>query len=445
MSRLSPAARRTFCGLAEHALAESDIDSPIADADGLDALSHFYFYLTQLGSHRMLRLHTAPGNGAWRPLATLEPISPYFVPRRVMIHPEQCYRLSRFAYLHQAAEGSFCLESPLSHALVRLMRGETASLVHALARGGVPEELARESHVEGSECEGFLELLAAGDFIGVPDQQGAMPEDRDLALKQWEFHDLLFHTRSRMGRHSNPTGGRFRFLGKIPPQPAVKSGVRGAPVYPLARPDLAAVRAADPTLEAVMDARKSDRRLAPTAITVTELGEFLFRVARVKSRFTVDDKGEFTSRPYPSGGASYELELYLTVDQCVGLPRGFYWYDPVEHALHFLRGEDEDTRAMLLGAHQATAALAWPAILITIAARFQRVSWKYDAMAYATILKNTGVLYAMMYLVATAMGLAPCGIGLGDSDRFARLAGTDYYQEGSVGEFILAGGRGRGL
>ena len=48
-------------------------------------------------------------------------------------------------------------------------------------------------------------------------------------------------------------------------------------------------------------------------------------------------------------------------------------------------------------------------MLITIAARFQRVSWKYAAMAYVTILKHVGVVYQTMYLVATARGLARAG------------------------------------
>ena len=42
-----------------------------------------------------------------------------------------------------------------------------------------------------------------------------------------------------------------------------------------------------------------------------------------------------------------------------------------------------------------------------------------------------------MYLVATAMNLAPGAIGAGNSDRFAAIAQTDYYTESSVGEFIL--------
>ena len=71
------------------------------------------------------------------------------------------------------------------------------------------------------------------------------------------------------------------------------------------------------------------------------------------------------------------------------------------------------------------------------AARFPRVAWKYASMAYALTLKHVGVLYQTMYLAATAMDLAPCGVGCGDADLFARAAGTDYYAESSVGEFLL--------
>ena len=46
-------------------------------------------------------------------------------------------------------------------------------------------------------------------------------------------------------------------------------------------------------------------------------------------------------------------------------------------------------------------------------------------MSYAMILKDAGVLTQQMYLVATAMGLAPCALGAGDSQAFAELSGLD--------------------
>ena len=42
-----------------------------------------------------------------------------------------------------------------------------------------------------------------------------------------------------------------------------------------------------------------------------------------------------------------------------------------------------------------------------------------------------------MYLVATAMNLAPCALGSGNADLFAKAALTDYYIESSVREFML--------
>ena len=75
-------------------------------------------------------------------------------------------------------------------------------------------------------------------------------------------------------------------------------------------------------------------------ITLAELARFLDGTARVQSRWNskldLGDGGpmvEYAARPYPSAGASYELELYLAVDKCEGLARGFYHYDAGAHAL----------------------------------------------------------------------------------------------------------------
>jgi len=62
-------------------------------------------------------------------------------------------------------------------------------------------------------------------------------------------------------------------------------------------------------------------------------------------------------------------------------------------------------------------------------------------MAYALVLKDVGVLLQTFYLVATAMGLAPCALGGGDSDLFARASGLDWLVEGAVGEFVLGSRR----
>ena len=79
-------------------------------------------------------------------------------------------------------------------------------------------------------------------------------------------------------------------------------------------------------------------------------------------------------------------------------------------------------------------------MLITIAARFGRISWKYSGIAYSLILKNVGVLIQTLYMMATDMGLGGCAIGTTNIDLFATMTGIDFHVEGPVGQFAL--GRG---
>jgi SagB-type dehydrogenase family enzyme len=144
-----------------------------------------------------------------------------------------------------------------------------------------------------------------------------------------------------------------------------------------------------------------------------------------------------TNRPYPNGGASYELELYITVNTCTGLERGIYHYDPVQHVLRKVQKDGQFVEALLNDAWMSAAKLTTPQVLITYAPRFQRLSWKYRGMGYSASLKNVGALYQTMYLVATAMGLAPCGLGNGNAELFSKATGNDYYLESSTAEFML--------
>ena len=78
-----------------------------------------------------------------------------------------------------------------------------------------------------------------------------------------------------------------------------------------------------------------------------------------------------------------------------------------------------------------------PQVLVTLASRFDRTSWKYRGIAYALTLKNVGVLYATMQLAVTAMGLGGCALGTGNAAHFAEATGRDPAAESSVGEFLL--------
>lgn len=92
----------------------------------------------------------------------------------------------------------------------------------------------------------------------------------------------------------------------------------------------------------------------------------------------------------------------------------------------------------------AMGASAPPQILITIAARFGRISWKYSSIAYSLILKDVGCLIQTFYLAATDMDLGGCAIGTGNIDLFAKTTGLEFHVEGAVGQFALGRGRKTG-
>ena len=370
-----------------------------------------------------------------RVLASVEPVGPgYRLGEAGEPRPHDVARLSRFAYLRVVADTSV-LESPLCHARIRLHEPALAAVVASCASPSEIQTLVRDSPVARNALYGFVALLASERFITLEGPGADRADGKSTALRQWEFHDLLFHTRSRAGRHHEPLGGTYRFRGEIAPLPRMKPPMSAGHIA-LEHPDLLMIAARDMTLTEALESRRSERQHGAAPITLAQLGEFLYRTARVRGEILADGV-ELSNRPYPSGGASYELEVYAIVDRCDGLLAGVYHYAPAAHALEPLSPPSELTELQLFDAWTGTGRNVRPQILFVITARFQRVSWKYASIAYATILKNVGVLYQTMYLVATAMRLAPCAIGAGNSDRFSELIGTEYEVESAVGEFIL--------
>jgi SagB-type dehydrogenase family enzyme len=375
----------------------------------------------------------------------IEPQLPDYWPRMPKLDTAETVVLSRFAYLRRRGN-EMVLESARAGALFRIGDPNVAA---ALALLSAPQKISRFRRQEGFPGLELLALLLDCQILFKVDAAAgslrAAEGDADLVL--WDFHDLLFHTHSTEGRQANPLGGVYPYAGLIPPPPAVRQR------WPGKRIDLRKLSATSAEtispFAKLLGERHSTRRFDDQQpITLTELSRFLDSTARVrskwKSRVDLGDGGpvvEYAARPYPSGGGAYELELYLAVANCEGLARGFYHYDADRHALVPIGAAAPELEATLAGAEYAKGAAAPPQILITIAARFGRVSWKYSSVAYSLILKDTGVLLQTLYLMATDMGLGGCAIGTNNIDLFAKMTGIDFHIEGPVGQFAL--GRGK--
>lgn len=408
----------------------------VIEHDGELAVPTFFYYL-QYFTERGLICHTVTCNEI--KLATIVPISPSYQFKLGKLAVNEQYMLSRFAYL-RCSRQQFVLECPLAHAKILLHDQRMMALLHTLSKPCRLADLYRHSGgLSAESVTGFLTLLLVCKSLCVQSSDKSRTEAQQSVpdtLAQWEFHDLLFHSKSRKGRHDGSYGATYRFR-QIEPLPAVKAPMSNEAIG-LYKPNIEALKQNDLPFTRVLEGRQSIRKHGEQPITAQQLGEFLYRTTRLKALSQTEQTPyQFSQRPYPSGGACYELELYLVINLCEGLAAGLYHYCPQTHQLYKLASRTPHVEALLDDAYHTTGKPGQPQVLIVLAARFQRVAWKYESMAYAMILKHVGVLYQTMYLVATAMGLASCALGGGDADLFTTAAETEYYAETSVGEFIL--------
>jgi SagB-type dehydrogenase family enzyme len=374
-------------------------------------------------------------------LVVIEPQVLGYWPQIPRLNDADALTLSRFAYMRRRGN-DMVLESPRAGALFKFRDPKFASFVAMLATPRQFKDILRQDGFPGTE---LLGLLVDGQVLFKVDnsnESGLRSAEGDNSLVLWDFHDLLFHARSTEGRHANPLGGIYPHEGVIPQLPAVR------PSWPGKKIDLRNILASNPDgmapVAKLLRERHSTREFDDRQpITLAELSKFLDATARILSQASaadVSDDHPETVRPYPTAGASYELELYLAVNNCEGLPQGFYHYDAGAHGLTPIDVPANELKALLLGAAYAMGVDGAPQILITIAARFGRVSWKYSSIAYSLILKDLGVLTQTLYLSATEMGLGGCAIGIANVDQFAKMTGIGFHIEGPVGQFAI--GRG---
>ena len=398
---------------------ESDLAGAVAD-EGMESVARVHMYLSQLNERQLIGYDWAAGSAR----AFVEPRVPSFAFSRPPLAHGTRVVLSRFAYVRRDGD-HFVLESP--DALCRIVL-QTPCLLASVHR------LAEAAPVHDEALEPAADLLWQTGLLDDADRD-APPDERT-----WEFHDRLFHRRSRRGSDRSIIGGTYRFEHAFPAPPLDKPPMSGDRIE-LARPDLDALARGE-ALGSVMERRRSVRNMNDDrAITIGDVGALLFRVARSQAPLPTP-KQELMYRPVPGGGAVHELEFYVAVRLCDGLEPGLYHYQNGEHALYRLAAPQKDVDTLIGDAGDAMAQPDRPPqVLIVLASRLPRLAWKYEGIAYRVTLLNAGVILQSLYLVATEMNLACTAVGTGDSDAFARAAGVAAFAEVSVGEFALGSRR----
>jgi SagB-type dehydrogenase family enzyme len=348
------------------------------------------------------------------------------------VDPDRPLRLSRFAAIRTGRD-ELVLESAVAPFQVVLHRPLAYRVVISLGRTTSVTELAAVLRVARPVVADLVAYLVAAGVV-LPATRDAAPADPTLA--QWSHHDLMFHTRTRIGRDPLPAAT----VPRHGPPPPVTKPVPSGPGFPLYRPDDDLVDSG-PSLTSVIEAERVCPNVSDRPLVARQLGELLYRSARIRSVSSSSIyEGvtyETSDRPYLSIAGLYELELYVTVNRCAGLPRGIYHYDPAGHALTLVNDTEPDLAALLDNAKVAARRGERPSALITVTARADRLLWLVSGAGYAMTLMHLGALQQTLNLVATSAGLAACPLVLDSTDTTDRALRLDWPAEVSIGECII--------
>ena len=374
-------------------------------------------------------------------LVVIEPQVADYWPQTPELRDADALVLSRFAYLRRRG-AEMVLESPRAGALFKICDPKIATAIAMLSTPRQIKELRRQEGFPGVK---LLALLLDCQILFKAAAPAKAGFEGPRATTASSFGTFMIFSSTRAARKVGTpirSAEPIRMPASFPPCPPFgRAGLERRSIS--ARSRQAFPEAMSPVAKLLRERHSTRSFDDQRPITLAELAQFLDGTARVLSRSDAKpdlDDGGHAARPYPSAGAAYGLELYLAVNHCEGLARGFYHYDAGAHALAPIGVPANELEALLAGAVSAMGAPAAPQVLITIAARFGRMSWKYSSIAYALILKDVGVLTQTLYLMATDMGLGGCAIGIANIDLFEKMTGVEFHVEGAVGQFAI--GRG---
>ncbi|MFA5852196.1 MAG: SagB/ThcOx family dehydrogenase [Spirochaetales bacterium] len=174
-------------------------------------------------------------------------------------------------------------------------------------------------------------------------------------------------------------------------------------------------------LHSLLKTRQSRRMFRIAALSLAELSYLLWSCEGVR-----ENKGKFSFRTTPSGGARHPLDVYIFSRAIEGLKPGLYRYLPLEHSLVLEReGDDSPTldKALMGQLLNSACVVFWAAVPY-------RSEWRYGKAADKLVALDAGHSCQNLYLACEALGLGTCAIGKYDQtelDKYLGLDGEDMF------------------
>lgn len=281
----------------------------------------------------------------------------------------------------------------------------------ALGRLPVADWVPRDALLQHTAGAVLDRLVECGLLIAdAPEHAATKARDEEVRGSHWLALSAVLHRHTRwQGVDTFEAEAEFSrqsdrpFLERLgAPEALVRERTGAAQRLKLDKPD-------DSALEQLIRRRVTCRNWdARRALSAEDFAHTLFRV--FAARAVNDAPGiDVMKRAVPSAGGLHPTEAYLLVQHVEGVAPGLYHYHPVEHALEPLAGiAADETRALALRMVAGQRHFADAHVLIVLASRFRRTTWKYrnHAKAYRALVLDAGHLSQTLHLAATERGLA---------------------------------------
>jgi len=171
------------------------------------------------------------------------------------------------------------------------------------------------------------------------------------------------------------------------------------------------------SVEEAISKRRSIREYKDEPLRLEELSQLLWAAQGITS-----PKG---FRSTPSAGATYPLEIYVSVREkgVIGLSAGIYHYNPFEHSLVIIKEGDHSLEIYRASLNQEWVKEA--PICIIIAADFSRTTSRYGARGERYVYMEAGHVGQNIYLQATALDLGTVAVGAFYDDQLKSIIGCE--------------------
>ncbi len=170
------------------------------------------------------------------------------------------------------------------------------------------------------------------------------------------------------------------------------------------------------SVEEAIYRRRSVRDYRQEPLSIKELSQLLWAAQGITFQ-------KYGFRSAPSAGATYPLELYISVKEggVSGLQAGIYHYNPFYHTIELVKEGDFSEELMRAALDQPWVRKA--AICIIIAANFERTTSVYGERGIRYVYLEAGHVGQNIYLQATALNLGTVAIGAFHDDWVQSIVG----------------------